>query len=1440
MPDKLHAKDVCVKANDTEQDKIGKLIDMVEIGMNYVRHFGKRIPTAADDTAEIKESLRADLAQFVEATFESICAKHKIKYRAKVSERQCAWMLYRFPRTPTKVAKRMRRAEADLLREYRAMITHDQCTRLQWDFVEFFKGGVKTSDVMKEGSCPLQENILAILHRSADAHNDAKFEGVKFTVADAVWLSLHANDDGNPTTDAHFARLLSAVRVHCKRDYDATADRKAYQQSISGCKTPGQLLRGSTAPLDMPSGKYPYSKRPLFPEQSCEGWDLTDIEAKEVTIKEELVKPVPRPYEAVLQLWYEANCNLKVKNSQYPLTGNADVLFPTRRPWKLSRQRGLAIRLAHARALKEKWPRHWHLYRDQVPVRVWMQVPMCVSSVYYFKYLKTIARAVPHADTRKLGEPTFTCPGLPLVLSDGMTGALQNPSNACYMNSTFQVLLRSKLGPRMMQSVQELMRAYLAQLRSWWDLQETSVQLEIKKCAGRIVTENVNFGRGIPKLHEYQMWLLFVIDLYKDNIQEGCTRKYLETFTRKRVRKDVTKREEQADCKLAGNYIIKIAKDGNCFFTSIAAALHPNAPEQWPAEQASLRRRLIEYMRTNHVNNTNTNEAWFAKMSIDREWADDNAIIGMSAMLNICIRVYLSTEGVFKPHNYIYGLMLPAPTQTVEMFAYGRFHYDLLIPPVACGAVCPMQSDNKNHEVYEDINKQDIMAKLREDRIDKKWKLFIFFLAMHEMSEVYSAAQTQIVVPAMNLFHLLALEKQDSREDIFDYHSAREAEEVLIAVATRTENFRSAICPPCVSLDTLIRLSEIEIMTCKSCNSIGKIDNIYYVKYIELPRELDGTRRDLQSLMKYQQDTRTTQCEKCDFMGVPAKDGINYEKFYDRTEIFGDFAFFYLSVINDGPPDAPHIVVNPNIANLEITKTLKLYCEDKCESEYKLIAVVTHSPGHYTAHVKVKGVWIYYNDHHAIATSSFERAVGCADGWSPHILLYEKSTRAPRVTRYVELPWDGPPDQWQAMQALLPRWNDGASLREEQREMWKFMDRHPNLAQIYKDMTNDEEKKAFWVTFKRMIDEARHAKERFGAAKLARLTMGDTCEVSLTAAQILTLMSCAFFDFFPFSDPKASEHLGLQYILRGKTNYLKDKSMCLWNYFRRAFAHPETRQVVFRRRNATFPDGAWTSSALHTKDVTWHDKVSGTATRIEDVCDRKDDQMWEVDFANASIGGGVLTDGCVQEEIRFMQCPELLVSILLTDRLEADESIQITGYRQFNETRGYGRLDAPVRFRYHGASVKHPTHARRMLVMDAVRYGEDRKADQFRWRDIKRELDKACCAFTTGTDDAICTGHWGCGAFGGNHRLKAVIQVLAAAMCGKHLEYCNFGDARGGAIQALLAQIPAGVAVSELYTRLKQGAEAREKQPGYFKTDANIDAFFTELVANLKAAGADA
>jgi len=123
------------------------------------------------------------------------------------------------------------------------------------------------------------------------------------------------------------------------------------------------------------------------------------------------------------------------------------------------------------------------------------------------------------------------------------------------------------------------------------------------------------------------------------------------------------------------------------------------------------------------------------------------------------------------------------------------------------------------------------------------------------------------------------------------------------------------------------------------------------------------------------------------------------------------------------------------------------------------------------------------------------------------------------------------------------------------------------------------------------------------------------------------------------------------------------------------------------------PDGTVTFTRnVMTKDPYWfrintqlgHLEVSPTGT-IED----DGDDMLQMDFANKVIGGGVLgsvrdkniflflcfcvednatQQGAVQEEIRFMINPELIVSRLFTEELEKNEAVVIVGAERFTES----------------------------------------------------------------------------------------------------------------------------------------------------------------------------
>ena len=198
-----------------------------------------------------------------------------------------------------------------------------------------------------------------------------------------------------------------------------------------------------------------------------------------------------------------------------------------------------------------------------------------------------------------------------------------------------------------------------------------------------------------------------------------------------------------------------------------------------------------------------------------------------------------------------------------------------------------------------------------------------------------------------------------------------------------------------------------------------------------------------------------------------------------------------------------------------------------------------------------------------------------------------------------------------------------------------------------------------------------------------------------------------------------------------------------------------------------------------------------------------------MDFANKYLGGGTLGSGCVQEEIRFLVCPELILSQLIVEELDPDECLIIVGAERYSNYSGYGST-----FKFAGNYVdRTPRDAWgrkcvEVVAMDALRFTVSAK--QYTLKNIQRELNKAYCAFhriepgarhdedsTTATTPAkeatadaspstssrdgyrlpaVATGNWGCGAFGGDPYLKSLIQLMAAAEAERDVAYFTFGD----------------------------------------------------------------
>ncbi|XP_019939188.2 poly(ADP-ribose) glycohydrolase-like isoform X1 [Paralichthys olivaceus] len=291
------------------------------------------------------------------------------------------------------------------------------------------------------------------------------------------------------------------------------------------------------------------------------------------------------------------------------------------------------------------------------------------------------------------------------------------------------------------------------------------------------------------------------------------------------------------------------------------------------------------------------------------------------------------------------------------------------------------------------------------------------------------------------------------------------------------------------------------------------------------------------------------------------------------------------------------------------------------------------------------------------------------------------------------------------------------------------------------------------------------------------LKRGMNHSITMSQEQVACLLTNAFFCTFPRRNSRRTEYynypdINFVRLFEGCSSKKIEKLKTLLCYFKSVTEQKPVGLVTFTRQSLDNPP-KWKSSQTHLTKL--HITCEGT---IED----DGYGMLQVDFANQFVGGGVTSSGLVQEEIRFLINPELIVSRLFTEALDHNECLIITGTQQYSKYTGYAQT-------YKWAGSHQDTTPRdgwqrrctEIVAIDALHYKNF--LEQFRLEKINRELNKAYCGFARPEEQsqylaAVATGNWGCGVFGGDKRLKALLQMLAAAEAGRDVAYFTFGDSQ--------------------------------------------------------------
>ncbi|XP_071689540.1 poly(ADP-ribose) glycohydrolase 1-like isoform X2 [Rutidosis leptorrhynchoides] len=315
--------------------------------------------------------------------------------------------------------------------------------------------------------------------------------------------------------------------------------------------------------------------------------------------------------------------------------------------------------------------------------------------------------------------------------------------------------------------------------------------------------------------------------------------------------------------------------------------------------------------------------------------------------------------------------------------------------------------------------------------------------------------------------------------------------------------------------------------------------------------------------------------------------------------------------------------------------------------------------------------------------------------------------------------------------------------------------------------------------------------------------------VLLSQELISALLACSFFCLFP-TGSRGANHLQVinfnhlfASLHDNYTEQQENKIKCIIHYFERICSSMPAGNVSFERKVLAVDHTleyipcpvaeSWSKSAV---SLCMFEICSSGL--IED----HSKEALEVDFANMYFGGGALSRGCVQEEIRFMINPELIAGMLFLPCMADNEAIEVFGAERFSNYTGYASS-----FRFCGDFRDKKEidilgrRKTRIVAIDAlVNPGRRQYGHEF----LLREVNKAFCGFSDpckserykilfkvdnlseaqlgqdhkrldsksdivlsiGTQEdevGIATGNWGCGAFGGDPELKAIIQWLAAS-----------------------------------------------------------------------------
>eukprot|EP01083_Nonionella_stella_P068203 180888_1 len=410
-------------------------------------------------------------------------------------------------------------------------------------------------------------------------------------------------------------------------------------------------------------------------------------------------------------------------------------------------------------------------------------------------------------------------------------------------------------------------------------------------------------------------------------------------------------------------------------------------------------------------------------------------------------------------------------------------------------------------------------------------------------------------------------------------------------------------------------------------------------------------------------------------------------------------------------------------------------------------------------------------------------------------------------------------------------------------------------ALLNKVMTVDEQRNFYQITLPFIKQCALNLPSLFHTKEICLLHEGNRATVEFTEHQVASLLAMSFFGLNTWERVNESRDWP-RFNITNLFGYLEsvylEKLRCILHYFYILAMESKSKNKSSDRTISIYRH----IPQNHEYQIFRNDQLSNNVTplcpfefKVSGSIEHCDNAL-QIDFANKYIGGGVLSSGCVQEEIRFLINPECLVSLLLCQCMKPNEAIAVVGTRQFANYKGYGSS-----FQFNGhyndqtpIRTYDRYYKRRncIVAIDAEKFYRNETWKQYSEKKMRRELIKCYTGFSIPTVDTnldaskemdgklwIATGNWGCGVFGGDIELKCIIQWMGASLAQRKIQYFAFGD-KGCKYMASFTQIVRSnnVTVGMLWRYLCDYAKYREN--AYRNNPNQIASVFQYIVAQIR------